>query len=228
MPTATLTVLLAILSQAGVLSEDAVQNEAATILQQRSEPTSSTTATSQRSQQRRQDINVGRTERQDQSGVRSTGSTEVRRYRGRADGSIEMLDAEGRVLAVYPEGYFMLLMPSAESVRQLESARQVERNHAQESRERIKQGRLDKKLASEEAAQAREDAKGKREEAAAVAAREASAVRLLDRRTGQYVQAIPSTGNAGGSGGAGSEAIRLWDARRHRYVRAVPLESSAE
>lgn len=223
MSTATLTILVAVLSQASALRDIPQNIDAATIHQQQTKPTVSSTAPSQRERQRTRGINRRTTGEQ-----RKIPDTELRRYRGRADGSIEMLDAKGRVLEVYPKGHFMLHMPSAETLKKLEMEREAQRNYAERTRQRIKQGRLDKEAAAEAATQARRDAEDEREKAATIAAREASAIRLLDRRTGKYVRAIPSTGNTAAGGKDGAAAIRLWDARRHRYVRAVPLESPKE
>jgi len=157
------------------------------------------------------------------------------------DGTILVLDSNGQVQKTYPPGSLSLNMLNPEVLEKEEAGREARREWATERRKEDTEKREAEALAAEEAARERKETEKAREIAEKKAALETSAIRLQDRRTGEYLMAVPTwrlsdtedsprKGNAKNRGepAAQDNAVRLFDRRRGMYVNARPLDQLLE
>jgi len=161
--------------------------------------------------------------------------------RNTKDGTIQVLDSDGHVLQTYPPGSLSLNKFNPIVLERMEAHRETQREWAKDHAEQRAQKREEEDLAAKEAAQKRKEAEKAREIAEEKAALEASAVRLQDLRTGEYIEAVPtwrlpkkddshrrSRTKSRDQPAAQAKGLRLYDRRKGVFVNARPLDQLLE
>lgn len=162
--------------------------------------------------------------------------------RNTKDGTIQVLDSSGRVRKSYPLGSLPPLNTmSPAALEEMKARRETQKEWAKDHAEQRAQKREEEDLAAKEAAQKRKEAEKAREIAEEKAALEASAVRLQDLRTGEYIEAVPtwrlpkkddsrrrSRTKSRDQPAAQAKGLRLYDRRKGVFVNARPLDQLLE